>query len=207
MTKVFAFEGGDACGKTLVTQYVADQLNANGIKAVRVPIIEASMVGKLYKDTFTHGGVTGVAQAAGMLYSVVATIDQVVAKHVQDGKIVILDRSLASFGVYQLKAHGYHWARSIYEKTIDNVFGNPYIDYKTIFLDTSGKVAMDRINHRGNADLIESRGAGFHEQVRTYYKEIFKEYPQLAPAHTILTDDKSRDGVCELAFDFVNNKI
>ena len=45
MSRVFAFEGGDACGKTLVTNYVCDRLRENGIDSVRVPIIEGSQVG------------------------------------------------------------------------------------------------------------------------------------------------------------------
>lgn len=207
MSRIFAFEGGDACGKTLVTNYVCDRLRENGIDSVRVPIIEGSQVGALYKDTFIRGGVTGVAQAAGMLHSVISTIDQVVTKHVNEGRVVILDRSLASFGVYQFKAHGYHWVKDIYEKTIQNEKSNPYIDYKTIFLDTTGKTAMQRILERGNPDLIESKGAQFHESIRQYYKEIFEEYKQLAPSYTVFTDDKTRAGVCEMCFEYVLHNV
>lgn len=207
MSRIFAFEGGDACGKTLVTSYVTDRLRESGIDSVRVPIIEGSAVGALYKETFIRGGVEGVAQAAGMLHSVISTIDQVVTKHVNEGRVVILDRSLASFGVYQLKAHGYNWVREIYEQTIVDTPTNPYVNYKTIFLDVTGKTAMERINQRGNADLIESRGAEFHETIRGYYNEIFNTYKRLAPDYTIFTDDKTRNGVCEMAFEYVMNKI
>lgn len=183
---IIALEGGDGSGKSSVGKHLVDTLKAVGKSALHVPIIESSAVGAIYKRNYLFGkGVTPVREAAGMLTSVLDTLETVVKPARKMHDVIVLDRSLASFATYQLGVNGYEWARPMFEQALLNP---DFIDYTTVYLEVDPEEGLRRITAgRESADIVERRGPEYQRKIHAGYEASFRRYPVLAPTLRIDT--------------------
>lgn len=202
---VIGFEGGDGSGKTGTGLAVKSWLESAGYKVARLPIIEGSEVGAIYRKAYTQTGLPVLLQGIGMLNAVLNTLHTELRRLREENDVVILDRTLASFAAYQLSAGEQHYLRAAFEEALksDPIFTS----YYTVYLEVSPENAMKRLNARGNLDLIEQRGESWQRAVQAHYEIIFDKYEYLRPWLRVNTNDMNTSDVTNFVYDKIKELL
>ncbi|HEX9495338.1 MAG TPA: dTMP kinase [Candidatus Limnocylindria bacterium] len=176
-----SFEGGEASGKSVQAQRLAEWLRAQGREVVAVREPGSTPVGERVRDIVLHAQEIPLApNAQALLYSTARAqlVRDVIRPALAAGKVVIVDRFYDSTLAYQGYGHGADLAQ-LREVTAFAV-GDTRPD-RTLLLDLPVEAAEKRQATRkpGRAwDRFESEARAFHERVRQGYLRLADAEPR-----------------------------
>ena len=169
-----SFEGLDGSGKTTQAAMLADALEAEGQRIVRVREPGGTPAGERIRSLLLDPGETIAPVAEALLYAAARAqlVDDVIRPALRDGAHVVADRFIDSSLAYQGVARGLG-----VEPVLDvNRFatGGLFPD-RTVLLRLGGGEAARRRD--AEPDRIEAEGDGFQEQVARGFEELAARFP------------------------------
>ncbi|MHB8631927.1 MAG: dTMP kinase [Candidatus Limnocylindria bacterium] len=175
-----SFEGGEASGKSVQAQRLADRLRAAGRLVVSVREPGSTPLGERVRDIVLHAQDIPLApNAQALLYSTARAqlVRDVIRPALEAGTIVIVDRFYDSTLAYQGFGHGadIDQLRAVTSFAV----GDTRPD-RTFLLDLPVEAAEGRAATRtpGRAwDRFEAEGRTFHERVRDGYRRLAAAEP------------------------------
>ena len=176
-----SFEGGEASGKSVQAQRLAEWIRAQGREVVSVREPGSTPVGERVRDVVLHAKEIPLApNAQALLYSTARAqlVRDVIRPALDAGKVVIVDRFFDSTLAYQGYGHGADLAQL--RAVTDFAVGSTRPD-KTFLLDLPVEVAERRAASRKPGrqwDRFESEARAFHERVRDGYLRLATDEPQ-----------------------------
>ena len=176
-----SFEGGEASGKSVQAQRLAEWIRAQGREVVSVREPGSTPVGERVRDVVLHAQEIPLApNAQALLYSTARAqlVRDVIRPALDAGKVVIVDRYFDSTLAYQGYGHGADLTQL--RAVTDFAVGNTRPD-KTFLLDLPVEVAERRGASRKPGrqwDRFESEARAFHERVRDGYLRLATDEPQ-----------------------------
>jgi len=176
-----SFEGGEASGKSVQAQRLAEWIRAQGREVVSVREPGSTPVGERVRDVVLHAQEIPLApNAQALLYSTARAqlVRDVIRPALDAGKVVIVDRYFDSTLAYQGYGHGADLGQL--RAVTDFAVGSTRPD-KTFLLDLPVEVAERRAASRKPGrqwDRFESEARAFHERVRDGYLRLATDEPQ-----------------------------
>ena len=161
---VIAFEGGDGTGKSTLAQLLAKKFDA---VLLREP--GGTTLGNEIRDLVQNRHDLKVSSHAEMLLYAAdraQMYDEVVKPAIENGKIVVQDRSLWSSVGFQ---HGSRGIAINDVLTVNKIALREHFPDFVIFLDRDPKTALKTVNGRGKADRIELEGVSFQQKAREVF--------------------------------------
>lgn len=175
-----SFEGGEASGKSVQAQRLAEWLRTQGRDVVVVREPGSTPVGERVRDIVLHAQEIPLApNAQALLYSTARAqlVHDVIRPALAAGEVVIVDRFYDSTLAYQGYGHGADLAQL--RAVTGFAVGDTRPD-RTLLLDLPVDVAEKRQATRkpGRAwDRFESEARAFHERVRQGYLRLADAEP------------------------------
>jgi dTMP kinase len=190
-----SFEGGEASGKSVQAQRLAERLRADGRDVVSVREPGSTPVGERVRDIVLHARDIPLApNAQALLYSTARAqlVRDVIRPALAEGRIVIVDRFFDSTLAYQGFGHGadLDQLRAVTAFAV----GDTRPD-RTLLLDLPVEAAESRAASRkpGRAwDRFEAEAHGFHERVRDGYLRLAAAEPR---RFAVIRADRDVDAV------------
>jgi dTMP kinase len=190
-----SFEGGEASGKSVQAQRLAERLRADGRDVVSVREPGSTPVGERVRDIVLHARDIPLApNAQALLYSTARAqlVRDVIRPALAEGRIVIVDRFFDSTLAYQGFGHGadLDQLRAVTAFAV----GDTRPD-RTLLLDLPVEAAESRAASRkpGRAwDRFEAEAHGFHERVRVGYLRLAAAEPR---RFAVIRADRDVDAV------------
>jgi dTMP kinase len=176
-----SFEGGEASGKSVQAQRIAEWLKSQGRDVVSVREPGSTPVGERVRDIVLHAQDIPLApNAQALLYSTARAqlVRDVIRPALAGGKVVIVDRFFDSTLAYQGYGHGADLGqlRSVTAFAV----GDTRPD-RTFLLDLPVEVAERRQAGRKPGrewDRFESEARAFHDRVRAGYLQLAADEPR-----------------------------
>ena len=169
-----SFEGLDGSGKTTQAAMLADALEAEGQRIVRVREPGGTPAGERIRSLLLDPGETIAPVAEALLYAAARAqlVDDVIRPALRDGAHVVADRFIDSSLAYQGVARGLG-----VEPVLDvNRFATGgLLPDRTVLLRLGGGEAARRRD--AEPDRIEAEGDGFQEQVARGFEELAARFP------------------------------
>jgi dTMP kinase len=168
------FEGGEGSGKSTQAKLLYEHFVAEGLDVIFVHEPGSTPVAEAIRPVLLTGGPDGINPITETLLFLAARSDlwhRTIIPALNDGKIVISDRSQDSTVVYQGICKGVDRA------LIDNIFrsfAGDVIPNRTYFFDVDPSVGIARsLSRAGNDETrFEKMNLGFHEKVRASFLEL-----------------------------------
>jgi dTMP kinase len=190
-----SFEGGEASGKSVQAQRLADWLRSGGRDVVSVHEPGSTPVGERVRDIVLHAQEIPLGpNAQALLYSTARAqlVRDVIRPALAAGKIVIVDRFYDSTLAYQGFGHGadLDQLRAVTDFAVGDVRPD-----RTLLLDLPVEAAEQRAATRkpGRAwDRFESESRAFHERVRDGYLRLAEAEPR---RFAVIRADRDVDAV------------
>jgi dTMP kinase len=190
-----SFEGGEASGKSVQAQRLADWLRSGGRDVVSVHEPGSTPVGERVRDIVLHAQEIPLGpNAQALLYSTARAqlVRDVIRPALAAGKIVIVDRFYDSTLAYQGFGHGadLDQLRAVTDFAVGDVRPD-----RTLLLDLPVEAAEQRAATRkpGRAwDRFESEARAFHERVRDGYRRLAEAEPH---RFAVIRADRDVDAV------------
>jgi len=190
-----SFEGGEASGKSVQAQRLADWLRSGGRDVVSVHEPGSTPVGERVRDIVLHAQEIPLGpNAQALLYSTARAqlVRDVIRPALAAGKIVIVDRFYDSTLAYQGFGHGadLDQLRAVTDFAVGDVRPD-----RTLLLDLPVEAAEQRAATRkpGRAsDRFESEARAFHERVREGYRRLAEAEPR---RFAVIRADRDVDAV------------
>ena len=190
-----SFEGGEASGKSVQAQRLADWLRSRGRDVVSVREPGSTPVGDRVRDIVLHAQEIPLGpNAQALLYSTARAqlVRDVIRPALAEGKIVIVDRFYDSTLAYQGFGHGadLDQLRAVTDFAVGDVRPD-----RTLLLDLPVEAAELRAVTRkpGRAwDRFESEARAFHERVREGYLRLAAAEPR---RFVVIRADRDVDAV------------
>jgi dTMP kinase len=190
-----SFEGGEASGKSVQAQRLAERLRADGRDVVSVREPGSTPVGERVRDIVLHARDIPLApNAQALLYSTARAqlVRDVIRPALAEGGIVIVDRFFDSTLAYQGFGHGadLDQLRAVTAFAV----GDTRPD-RTLLLDLPVEAAEGRAATRkpGRAwDRFEAEARAFHERVRGGYLQLAAAEPR---RFAVIRADRDVDAV------------
>jgi dTMP kinase len=176
-----SFEGGEASGKSVQAQRLAERLRAEGREVVSVREPGSTPVGERVRDIVLHARDIPLApNAQALLYSTARAqlVRDVIRPALGEGKIVIVDRFFDSTLAYQGYGHGADIGQL--RSVTDFAIGATRPD-RTLLLDLPVDAAESRAASRKPGrewDRFEAEARAFHERVREGYLRLAAAEPR-----------------------------
>ena len=190
-----SFEGGEASGKSVQANGLAERLRAEGRDVVSVREPGSTPVGERVRDIVLHAQDIPLApNAQALLYSTARAqlVRDVIRPALAQGKVVIVDRFYDSTLAYQGYGHG---ADLDQLRAVTNFAVGDLRPDRTFLLDLPVEAAEGRAATRkpGRAwDRFEAEARAFHERVRAGYIELAKAEPH---RFAVIPADRDLDAV------------
>ena len=190
-----SFEGGEASGKSVQAQRLAERLRAEGRNIVSVREPGSTPVGERVRDIVLHAQDIPLApNAQALLYSTARAqlVRDVIRPALAEGSIVIVDRFYDSTLAYQGFGHGADLDQL--RAVTDFAVGDTRPD-RTLLLDLPVDAAEGRAATRkpGRAwDRFEVEARAFHERVRAGYLRLAAIEPR---RFAVIPADRDVDAV------------
>ncbi len=195
-----SFEGIDNCGKTTQIQRLLHQLAQHQIfpQVVREPggtTISEAIRSILLNPDFTEMH----AHTEILLYS--AARAQLVHQHLipqlQAGTYFIADRFFDSTTAYQGYGRGIDLT---IVQTLNHFATGGLVPYKTILIDISPQVAMER--QKGRRDRLEEGGVAFFQRVREGFLHIARQEPQ---RFVVINGEQSEEAIAREVWEIISD--
>lgn len=187
------FEGGEGCGKTTISNAVAQRLDELGIEYIRTrepggtPIAE-----KIRNLLLDPENAEMTPETEALLYA--AARSQHTLEKIQpalnEGKIVLCDRYIGSSFAYQGLARNLG-TNNIAEINDFGIHGfRPDIQF---FINTPVNIALERMAKRGKLDRLEMEDLSFHYNVYNAFKWEVLAMPYVVELDGLRTIDEIAD--------------
>ena len=190
-----SFEGGEASGKSVQAQRLAEWLKSQGRDVVSVREPGSTPVGERVRDIVLHAQDIPLApNAQALLYSTARAqlVRDVIRPALAGGKIVIVDRFYDSTLAYQGYGHG----ADLDQLRAVTVFAiGDTRPHRTFLLDLPVDAAERRQAGRKPGrewDRFESEAGAFHERVRAGYLQLAADEPR---RFVVIRADRQVDAV------------
>lgn len=101
--QIIILEGPDGCGKTSLAKSMYNMISLSGVECVSLRAPGGSPLGESLRDSVLLNPNLGAdpEELALIFTAVLASVSRLAMKHVEEGKVVILDRWVYSMIVYQ----------------------------------------------------------------------------------------------------------
>jgi dTMP kinase len=190
-----SFEGGEASGKSVQANRLAERLRAEGRDVVSVREPGSTPVGERVRDIVLHAQDIPLApNAQALLYSTARAqlVRDVIRPALAQSKVVVVDRFYDSTLAYQGYGHGadLDQLRAVTAFAVGDLRPD-----RTFLLDLPVEAAEGRAATRkpGRAwDRFEAEARAFHERVRAGYIELAKAEPR---RFAVISADRDVDAV------------
>ena len=190
-----SFEGGEASGKSVQANRLAERLRAEGRDVVSVREPGSTPVGERVRDIVLHAQDIPLApNAQALLYSTARAqlVRDVIRPALAQGKVVVVDRFFDSTLAYQGYGHGadLDQLRAVTAFAVGDLRPD-----RTFLLDLPVEAAEGRAATRkpGRAwDRFEAEARAFHERVRAGYLELAGAEPR---RFAVIRADRDVDAV------------
>jgi dTMP kinase len=190
-----SFEGGEASGKSVQANRLAERLRAEGRDVVSVREPGSTPVGERVRDIVLHAQDIPLApNAQALLYSTARAqlVRDVIRPALAQGKVVVVDRFFDSTLAYQGYGHGadLDQLRAVTAFAVGDLRPD-----RTFLLDLPVEAAEGRAATRkpGRAwDRFEAEARAFHERVRAGYLELAEAEPR---RFAVIRADRDVDAV------------
>lgn len=179
MAKFIVLEGGEGSGKTTISEFLADYLNAQNYPVLLTKEpggalgictrIRELLLDPLYKGEFSH-------QAELLLFEAdrAQHVEYTIRPALESGKIVISDRYEASTFAYQCVARGV-CAPAEFKKLNNFATVGLRPDF-TFWLDVDPEVGLTRNRDAGKRTRFEMEDVEFHKRLRTGFETYFTKF-------------------------------
>ena len=170
-----SFEGLDGCGKTTQAAMLAEALEAEGQRIVRVREPGGTPAGERIRDLLLDPGETIAPVAEALLYAAARAqlVDDVIRPALRDGAHVVADRFVDSSLAYQGVARGLGIERVL---EVNRFATGDLFPDRTVLLRLDGDEASRRRD--AEPDRIEAEGDGFQAQVARGFEELAAWFPE-----------------------------
>jgi len=175
-----SFEGGEASGKSVQAQRLAEWIRAQGREVVSVREPGSTPVGERVRDVVLHAQEIPLApNAQALLYSTARAqlVRDVIRPALEAGKVVIVDRFFDSTLAYQGYGHGVPLEQI---RDVTRLAVGDLVPDRTFLLDISVDVGLGRSGWRAQSkwDRFEVLDTAFHERVREGYLRLAAAEPR-----------------------------
>lgn len=178
-----AIEGGDGCGKDTQIAFLKEMLGDRAI-VTRVP--GGTALGEEIRQIAVHESLGPISIPAEMflfLADRAEQLEKVIRPALEEGKIVLANRSWLSLIAYQIYGRDRFDWKEFVDLFIDKMFKEVPLDL-AIILDQSPEVGIERLRAKnGKLDAIEAMPLENHERVRRGFLEAAKQLP-----HAVIID-------------------
>lgn len=169
---LITFEGGEGGGKTTQIAQLKDRLAEAGKEVVVVREPGGTVISERVREILLDKENTQLDYTAEVLLFQAARAQiyaEIVLPALDDGKIVIMDRSRDSSVVYQgvVREMGVELIESLNKISTKDTYPD-----MTILLDVDAEVGLHRVEEGGKPNRFEAQGVEFHKRVREAYKQL-----------------------------------
>lgn len=171
-----AIEGGEGVGKSTVLNILKKNLDPETTLFVKEPYEKSSVAGDIIRWRKGELDLDEIEQTELMAKSRAELNNQVVIPAINDGKIVIFDRSIISNLVYQLT--GTHLTRNeIIDINLEED-ENMALPDLCVLIDADPRAVQERLAENGReCDAIDSKPLEFHYQIRDEFLNLSEDFP------------------------------
>ena len=171
-----AIEGGEGVGKSTVLDILKEKLDPETTLFVKEPYEKSSVANDIIRWRKGELDLYEIEQTELMAKSRAELNNQVVIPAINDGKIVVFDRSIISNLVYQLT--GTHLTRNeIIDINLEED-ENMALPDLCVLIDADPRAVQDRLNQNGRErDAIDSKPLEFHYQIRDEFLNLSEDFP------------------------------
>lgn len=198
------FEGPDGSGKTTVSSYVVQQLEALGYtivhtrepggvdiaEQIRHVILDPKNV---KMDVKTEVLLYAASRRQHLIEKILPALDE--------GKIVLCDRFVDSSLAYQGVGRGVGFDE-VY--TVNRFAIDDHMPDLTIYLDLTAQTGLDRIAQRKFLDRLDQEKVSFHEKVVEGYQEVLRRFKDRI---VVIDANQAIESVQKEAFEAVLKKV
>lgn len=171
---LITLEGGEGSGKTTQAAALEARFRENGMDVLAVREPGGTVISEQIREVVLSTKNTNMEFTTEVLLFQAARAQiysELVLPALDEGKIVLMDRSRDSSVVYQGIVRGF--GVSLVEQLNDISTKNTYPDI-TFLLDLPAKVGLERREEDGGQDRIDLESRTFHEEVRNAYLQRAK---------------------------------
>src|SRR3989344_4131778 len=176
---LIAFEGGEGSGKGTQIHLLQKYLKKRGFDVISIVEPGGTSAGKAIRDILLHRSdlnLNGITEAFLFSASRAQQIREITQPALEEGQIVISDRSFYSTYAYQGYARGLDM-KNLRELTKIAV-GNIRPD-AVILLDLPPEIGIARKNDQNEINRLDKEEMDFHKKVRKGFLELSANDPKL----------------------------
>lgn len=169
-------EGGEGVGKSTVLNILKEKLDPDKTLFVKEPYDKSSVAGDIIRWRKGELNLDEIEQTQLMAKSRAELNNQIVIPAIDDGKLVIFDRSIISNLVYQLV--GTHLTRNeIIDINLEED-ENMALPDLCVLIDADPRSVQERLTQSGRErDAIDSKPLEFHYQIRDEFLSLSENFP------------------------------
>jgi dTMP kinase len=172
---IISFEGGEGGGKTTQAERLSKRLEVSGNQVVVLREPGGTAISEQIREVVLSSKNAGIANTTEVLLFQAAraqVYQEVVIPSVQQGKVVLMDRTSDSSVVYQGVVRGL--GKDLIEQFNQISTQNTYPNI-TFLLDIDVEVGLKRRAKTDKIDRLDAQSLKFHEQVRQAYLDLARE--------------------------------
>lgn len=169
---LISLEGGEGAGKTEQTKILTKKFEAQGYQVVSLREPGGTVISEQIREVVLSSKNQKISDLTEVLLFQAARAqiyDEVVIPALNQGKIVLMDRTRDSSVVYQGIVRGL--GISLIERLNKISTQNTYPGL-TFLLDIDPELGLGRRESTGKVDRIDAEGLSFHNQVRDGYLKL-----------------------------------
>jgi dTMP kinase len=177
--KLITLEGGEGAGKSTQLALLAQHLEAQGSKVLKLREPGGTLLGERLREILKSPQSKLESETEACLFAACRAqlVGEVIRPALAEGKVVLCDRFIDSTVAYQAGGRGLE--RALMESLNRLACGKLRPDL-TVLLDLDPAQGLGRASVRdlGQPDRFEVIQGGFHERVRELYYTLVREEPQ-----------------------------
>lgn len=198
------FEGPDGSGKTTVSSYVVQQLEALGYTIVHTREPGGVDIAEQIRHVILDPKNVKMDVKTEVLLYAASRRQHLIEKilpALEDGKIVLCDRFVDSSLAYQGVGRGVGF-EEVY--TVNRFAIDDHMPDLTIYLDLTAQTGLDRIAQRKFLDRLDQEKVSFHEKVVEGYQEVLRRFKDRI---VVIDANQAIESVQKEAFEAVLKKV
>lgn len=198
------FEGPDGSGKTTVSSYVVQQLEALGYTIVHTREPGGVDIAEQIRHVILDPKNVKMDVKTEVLLYAASRRQHLIEKilpALEEGKIVLCDRFVDSSLAYQGVGRGVGF-EEVY--TVNRFAIDDHMPDLTIYLDLNAQTGLDRIAQRKFLDRLDQEKVSFHEKVVEGYQEVLRRFKDRI---VVIDANQAIESVQKEAFEAVLKKV